>query len=594
MNRAVRLALVGGTALAMSLAVAACGGSNDKGSSSTSGGSGATGKQGGKITYLAASDIDYLDPGQSYYTFGFMVGNAVNRTLYAFLPDDSTKAIADLAEGPPEISADNKTVTVKIRKGVKYAPPVNREIKAADIKYAFERAFSKNVPNGYAGVYFSSIEGAPAAGTGPIKDISGITTPDDNTIVFTLKDPQAALVAQALVLPISTPVPKEYAAPFDAKVPSTYDEQVAFVGPYMVANDAKTGKTTGWARGKSLKMVRNPNWDKATDFRPAYLDEITIQEGNDDLATASRRTLSGTASLCCDAGSPPSEVLGEALKTQKDQVQFVASGGTRYIALNTKVAPFDNLNVRKAIVAAMDRNALRLTRGGEILGDIAGGWIPPGIPGFEEAGGLTQNTDLDFLKSPTGDPAVARKYMDAAAAEGLPIKDGKWTSGDKILTIATNADPGKKTAESFQGQIEALGFKLNFRIVPQDTLYTKFCGVPAQKVAICPNVGWFKDFPDPQAMLDATFNGKNIIPQGNVNWPQLDVPAVNDAMAKAALLPAGPERNKAWADVNHLIAEQAPAIPWIWDKTALINSKDVNAVTDSYTTTHALAFTSLK
>ena len=229
MNRAVRLALVGGTALAMSLAVAACGGSNDKGSSGTSGGSGATGKQGGKITYLAASDIDYLDPGQSYYTFGFMVGNAVNRTLYAFLPDDSTKAIADLAEGPPEISADNKTVTVKIRKGVKYAPPVNREIKAADIKYAFERAFSKNVPNGYAGVYFSSIEGAPAAGTGPIKDISGITTPDDNTIVFTLKDPQAALVAQALVLPISTPVPKEYAAPFDAKVPSTYDEQVAFV-----------------------------------------------------------------------------------------------------------------------------------------------------------------------------------------------------------------------------------------------------------------------------------------------------------------------------------------------------------------------------
>ena len=589
MNRAVRWALVGGTAVAMSLGVAACGGDD----SGTSADPGTTGKQGGKLTYLAAGDIDYLDPGQSYYTFGFMVGNAVNRTLYGFMPDDSNTTIPDLAEGPPEISADNKTVTVKIRKGVKYAPPVNREITAADFKYAFERAFSKNVPSGYAGVYFGTIEGAPAVGSGAIKDISGITTPDDNTIMFTLKEPQAALVAQALVLPISTPVPKEYAAPFDAKLPSTYDEQVAFVGPYMVENNAK-GKTTGWVRGKSLKMIRNPNWDKATDYRPAYLDEITIQEGNEDLATASRRTLSGTATVCCDAGSPPSEVLGEALNTQKDQVQFVPSGGTRYIAFNTTIAPFDNVNVRKAITAAMDRNALRLTRGGEILGDIANGWLPPGIPGFDEAGGLTQNTDLDFLKSPTGDPAVATKYMDAAAAEGLPITGGKWTGGDKILTIATNADPGKKTAESFQGQIEALGFKLNFRIVPQDTLYTKFCGVPSQKVAICPNVGWFKDFPDPQSMLDATFNGKNILQQGNVNWPQLNVPAINDAMAQASLLPAGTDRNKAWAAVNKLIAEQAPAIPWLWDKTAIINSKDLNAVANNYTTTHDLSFTSLK
>jgi peptide/nickel transport system substrate-binding protein len=53
--------------------------------------------------------------------------------------------------------------------------------------------------------------------------------------------------------------------------------------------------------------------------------------------------------------------------------------------------------------------------------------------------------------------------------------------------------------------MEQLGFKLNFRLVPADT-FTKFCGVPAQKVAICPNVGWFRDFADPQSMLDATFN----------------------------------------------------------------------------------------
>jgi peptide/nickel transport system substrate-binding protein len=593
-------------AAALTLFAAACGSDNGGGGGGSSssannqneGGAIPSGKKGGLLTYLAASDIDYLDPGQEYYTFGAMVGYSTNRTLYSFKPNDSIHPVPDLATGPPEISPDNKTITVHIRKGVKYAPPVNREVKAADIKYAFERAFSKEVPSGYAGAYYSSIVGTPEKpNSGDIKPISGIETPDDYTIVFKLKESQAPLVSQALVMPITTPVPEEYAAKFDKSTPSKYDQYVAFVGPYMVKNDPTTGKVTGRVPGKSIDIVRNPNWDPKTDYRPAYLDEIKIEEGNNDLATASRRALNGSATVCCDAGSPPAQVLKQALQHDKGQVVFVPSGGTRYIAFDSKVKPFDNVNVRKAIIAASNRDALRLTRGGKILGDIATGWIPPGIPGFEEAGGLKQNTDLDYLAHPAGDPAVAKKYMLAAKQQdpSLPIDaSGKWTGGDKILTIATNADPGKKTAEVFQGQMEQLGFNLNFRIVPQDTLYTKFCGVPSQKVAICPNVGWFKDFPDPQAMLDATFNGNNILQQGNVNWPQLDVPAINDAMKKAAVTPVGSDRSKAWANVNHMIAEQAPAIPWIWDKTASVGSKDVVQVVSTYYTTHDLNFTSIK
>jgi peptide/nickel transport system substrate-binding protein len=593
MKRLTRWGVLAAAVGALAVVGAGCGSSSDDNASSTTSTTNIEGKKGGKLTYLAAADIDYLDPGQTYYTFGFMVAFATQRQLLNYMPNDSTKAIPDLASEMPVISDDSKTITFKIRSGIKYAPPVNREVKTADIKYAIERAFSKNVPNGYAGTYFNSIEGAPESGTGPIKDISGITTPDDTTLVIKLTKPLAPMVVQALGLPISTPVPKEYAAPFDAKLPSTYDQHVAFSGPYMVKSDA-SGLNVGRVPGKSITIVRNPNWDAATDYRPAYVDEVTIQEGNNDLASASRRTLTGKGLLCCDAGAPPAEVLKEALEQYKDQVIFIPSGGTRYIAFNTTIPPFDNANIRKAIIAGTDRNALRLTRGGAVLGDIANGWIPPGIPGFDESGGLNQNTDLDFLKSPTGDPAVVRKYMDAAQADGLPVKDGKWVGTDTILTIASNADPGKKTAESFQQQIENLGFKLNFRIVPQDTLYTKFCGVPSAKVAICPNVGWFKDFSDPQAMLDATFNGNNILQQGNVNWPQLNVPAINDAMDKAAPLAIGPERNKAWAEINHMIAEQAPAIPWIWDKTAIVNSSDVLAVGNDFNTTHDLSFTSLK
>jgi peptide/nickel transport system substrate-binding protein len=603
MRRSVRWTLFVSVVTALAMFVAACGGDDNGGGG---GGSKAAttqskiqeGKKGGALTFLAAADIDYLDPGQDYYTFGYAVQYAVNRTLYSFKPEDSVKPVPDVADGEPEISADNKTITVHIKKGIKYAPPVNREVKTADIKYAFERSFSKQVPSGYAGTYFNSIVGTPEEpNTGDIKPISGIETPDNYTIVFKLKTASAPAVSQALVMPITVPVPEEYAKKWDSSIPSKYDQYVAFTGPYMVKNDPTTGKVTGRVPGKTIELVRNPNWDAKTDYRPAYLDSIKIEEGNDDLATAARRALNGSRTICCDSGAPPAQVLKQAVQRYKDQIVFVPSGGTRWISMDMKVKPFDNVNIRKAVIAASDRNALRLTRGGAILGDIATGWIPPGLPGFEESGGLKQNTDLDYLANPAGDPAVSKKYMLAAKKEdpSLPIDaNGKWTGSEKLLTIATNADPGKKTAEVFQGQMEQLGFKLNFRIVPQDTLYTKFLGVPKQKVALGPNVGWFKDFSDPQSLLDATFNGNNILQQGNVNWSQLDVPAINDAMKAAALTPVGPERNKAWAKVNHMIAEQAPAIPWIWDKSAFVASKDVNLVGNGYFAGQDLNYTSIK
>ena len=592
MKRAKRVAVAASAVGALALVAAGCGGSSKK-ASKTGSTPNTAGKQGGTLTYLAASDVDHIDPGQVYYTFGYMVHYSVNRTLYSFPAGKGAASVPDIAAGPPDISADNKTITIKIKTGIKYAPPVNREVKAADIKYAFERAFSANIASGYAGAYFQDIEGAPKAGAGPVKPISGVQAPDDTTVVIKLTKPVAQFVAQALVMPITTPVPEEYAKPFDAKTPTDFDQYASFTGPYMVKNDAK-GKLVGHVPGKSITLIRNPNWVKATDYRPAYLNQIDIQEGNDDSLTATRRALTGSHIMCCDYGQPPAEILKQASTANKDQLDFIPGGGTRYIALNTTIKPFDNVNVRKAIIAASDRNALRLARGGETVGPIANGWIPPGIPGFDEGGGLTQNTDLDFLKSPTGDPAVAKKYMDAAAAEGLPIKNGKWTGSDKILTVATNADPGKKVAETFQGQIEALGFKLNFRQVPQSELYVKFCGVPAQKVALCPNVAWFKDFVDPQSMLQPTFNGNNINASNNNNWPQLNDKAINDAMDSAGVLPVGTDRNKAWADINHKIAEQAPAIPYVWDQTIMVHSKDVQSAINEYADGQDLNSTSLK
>jgi peptide/nickel transport system substrate-binding protein len=556
-----------------------------------------TAKTGGSITYLASGDIDYLDPGQDYYTFGFMVQTAVNRALYGYKPDDSTKAVPDLAEGEPEISSDNKTITVHIRKGVKYAPPVNREVKSADVKYAIERAFTSNVPSGYSSSYFSDIEGAPAAPVkiSQLKDFAGLQTPDDYTLVIKLQKPTAGLVVGALAMPITVPVPKEYASKFDAKNPSTYDQYVAFTGPYMVKNDPTTGKVTGREPGKRIEIVRNPNWDKRSDYRPAYLDAITIDEGNSDLNVAGRRVLAGSHLMCCDSAHPPANLLKRLLTRYQDQLGRVPSGGEHWEALNMKIKPLDNINIRKAIVAVMDLDALRKTSGGAAIGPYAKGYIPPGIPGFEESGGLKGFTDLDFMNTPPGgDPAVAKKYMDLAEKDGVPVKDGKYTGSADLQAVVANTPDALKGAEVVQEGFAKLGLKLKIKQVPQDTLYTKFLGVPKNEPAVGIGVGWVKDFQDPQTMLQPTFDGKAIKPAGNVNWSQLNDPAINQAMADAATKPAGPERNKAWADVNKMVVAQAATILETWDDNLTMFSKDVNMVLNGYTTSPDLSYSSIK
>jgi len=592
----------------LALVVAACGG-DDNDSGSSSGGSSTTakksdasatagtdntkaaevqGKKGGTVNMLAGSDVDFLDPGRSYFTQGYMVIYPTQRTLYSFKPQDSAKPVPDLAESEPEISADKKTITVKIRKGVKFSPPVDREVTSKDVKYAFERFFSENVGGQYSD-FFKPIEGTPSAPTKGVKPISGIETPDDNTIVFHLKEPAAVGVAAALVMPISAPVPEDYAKKFDAKNPSTYNTHLVATGPYMVKNDT-AGNTVGYKAGKSIELVRNPNWDGSTDYRPAYLDGVNIRTNASDANVASKQVLDGT-SMLFDA-NPPANIVKEVATKIKDQYTQIPSGGYRYFPINTTIKPFDNVDVRRAVAAGFDRNAARLARGGKFTADLPTHFLPPEFPGFEQAGGY-EGPGYDFLstKNEKGDPALAASYMKKA---GFP--SGKYTGSEEFLMVSANVDPNKAQAEVAKAQFEKLGFKIRLRLVPQDAVYNDWCQVPAKKVAVCGGAGWFKDFADPQSMLQPVFAGFTIPKNKNAlnnNMAQLRDPKVDAAMKAAALLD-GDERLQAWADIDKMITNDVPAIPFVWDKTTLIRSKNVNAVANGYYTAWDFAWTSLK
>lgn len=544
---------------------------------------------GGTLTVLASRDVGSLDPGASYDQFDYMVQFATQRSLMGW-PADAEEPAPDLADGDPEISNDGRTLTFKIKPGIKYGPPLDREVVAADFKYAIERALMPGVANGYIGTYLNSLEGFDEAIAAVEKnpteapEISGVTAPDDRTLVLKFTTPIALTAIQVLSLPLGAPVPEDYAAEHDAKSPSAYGRFAVATGPYMVANDAE-GRLIGHVPGESIELVRNPNWDPETDFRPAFLDSIEIEGGYTNTAAASKRILNGDGMVNGFPLEP--ESLRQAATETPDQLALAPQGGNKYVTLNTQLAPFDDINIRKAVLAAIDREAMRLAIGGEALGAIANHFIPPGMPGFEEAGGY-EGTGVDFLAEPSGDPELAAEYMRKAGFES-----GKYEGDEKPLVIGANSPVERRVAEIVNDALEGLGFDVQYRAVSRDVMFGRFCTVPKAKVAVCPNIGWAKDFNSPQTILAPTFSGAAIQEPNTTNISLLDVPEINAAMDEAATLTDPDEQAEAWGEIDRMVTAQAPALPWMWDYFPAISSADVVNVINTFNGVTDFSYASL-
>jgi peptide/nickel transport system substrate-binding protein len=594
--RTILLALVAGL---LAVALAACGSSSSSNGTATSGSSLptgvknplteslTTGKRGGVLNEVQSEDFEHLDPGQAYFQLDYQITNSTQRALYSYKPNTFSQTTPDMAEGEPTISDGDKLITIKIRKGVHFGPPVNREVTAADVVYAFERVANPNVANPYYLGYLGAIEGMKTAKGGAIP---GVKATGKYTIQLKLVEPQAAIVIASMVLPWSAPAPKEYAAKFDSKKPSEYVNYQVASGPYMLKNNAE-GKVLGigYQPGKSATLVRNPNWNASTDFRPAYLDQINISIGGDPNVIG-RQVLEGSAMVQSDAPAAP--ILKLAVQQHPGQLTISGGGGAgdRYIAVNNSYGPFKNVDLRKALWAATDREALNRLRGGKTVADLMTHFLWNGIAGFEEAGGYP-GPKVDYNEHPEGNMAVAEKYMKLA---GYP--SGKYTGSQTLQVVGDSSAPANNVAEAVNGTLQKLGFKTKLNLVEHTVMYSKYCGVVSEKIDVCPNVGWIPDFGDPQAVLDVPFNGNLIVQNGtNSNWGLVNQPKINAAMEAATKVVGVKARGEAWAKIDRELVDEAVAIPYQWAKEPYIESKDVNGVNDYWNAgTWDYSFTSLK
>ncbi len=532
------------------------------------------------LQVLNQSGFTHLDPGQVDDSRDEQVVSATQRTLYAYLPNNPRDPVPDLAAGAPQISANRMTVTVHLKPGIHFSPPVDREITAADVAYAFDRALNPDVANPYVHEYFGDLIGVQRARGGPFP---GVTTPNRYTIVFHLDRPTAPIVAAALVLPITSPVPPEFARPLDAHDPTLYGSQyLVATGPYMLrANGLGQVLGIGYVPGRFAELVRNPNWDPRTDFRPAYVNAIDVRIGGNPAAIG-RAVIDGSARVQNDAPAASvvqaanAEVSNANTTTNANQPQpvlTVAPGtGVRLIALNNKRGPFANVNLRRALWAALDREALVAAGGGPFTGQVATHFLYPGTPGFYQAGG-NAGPQFDFNRSLTGDDDVAEKYLKLAG-----YSSGRYR-GPPVSVVGPAGQPGASFTAIVNRTLIGLGFPTRVRLVSASVGLSRYCGVPAQEVEVCPDVGWTRAFADPQTVLDPLFNGASITRQDNTNVGQVNDPEINRQMDAAALVAGADARAQAWADIDVELVGQAVAIPFMFTDQPALASPDVAGVT---------------
>jgi peptide/nickel transport system substrate-binding protein len=389
-SRSWRARGLAGVGLSAALVLAACGGGGGGGGGAGGGSSqgGQAGfnaastsvvspsdKKGGTLKFANSGDWDTLDPGETYYAYSWNFARLYGRSLMMFKSaagKEGNQLVPDLAEAAGKSSDGAKTWTYKLRQGVKFDD--GTEVTSADVKYAVLRSTDKKTfPNGPA--YWDALLALPEGYQGPYKtpDMntdSAIETPDKSTIVFHLKQPFAAFdyLAQQ---PDTMPVPK--AKDTGAK----YKNSIVSTGPYKFAD---------LQPGKSFNLVRNDQWDQATDpNRKALPDriEVSLNVNADDI---DNRLISGDLDMDVVATGVQPAALSKVLQdpTLKANADNPLAVRLWYTSINPTVAPLDNIDCRKAIEYAMDATAYQAAFGGPFAGgDLATTILPPSIPGYQ-------------------------------------------------------------------------------------------------------------------------------------------------------------------------------------------------------------------
>lgn len=541
------------------LVVVACGGPSTGGANSGASGGihNPSDARGGTLRYANSGDWDSLDPADTYYSYSWNFARLYGRALVMFKAAPGAQGVTlvpDLAESLGRSSDGAKTWTYTLRPGVKFED--GTPVTSKDVKYAVERSLDKTTfPNGPT--YFNDlldVQGytSPYADPDPGKlGLKAIETPDDRTIVFHLRKAFSGFDYLAQT-PATVPVPRA------KDTGSKYKEHVVSTGPY----EFQTNEL-----GKRFTMVRNPNWDPATDpNRRPLPDKITV-DLNVNADDIDNRLISGDLDVAVEGSGVGPSAQGRILGYQGFRANTDSALNARlwYTALNSDVAPLDNIHCRKAVLYAADRTGYQRAYGGATGGEIATNLLPPVIPGAQR---------FDLYPSPKhlGDIAKAK---DELAQCGHP---NGFPTG---ISYRAERPKEKATAEALQQSLARAGITLEIKPYPLADYLKLYAGKPDYAKANDLGLivyGWGADWPDGYGFLSQIVDSRVIRPTGGNSNLGIRDPAIDQMLDQALLTTDTAAREQIWGGIDRKVMEDAFVLPGVWAKGLLYRPPNLTNV----------------
>ena len=541
-------------------------------SSSSEGSSESEGQSGGTVNLVGTDDIDHLDPTGLSLVSTYTFQRAISRQLISYAASNDEKEQMepqpDLAAELPDVSDDGLTYTFKLRTDAMWSTEEARAITAQDMVNGIKKVCNPLLPSSAAS-YFNVIEGMEDYCAGydaddptvdNIKDhilnddVSGIETPDDSTIVFTLAEPASDFIYM-LSLVNASPVPEE-ALDYEPDGPDYRDNYISS-GPYTVDEYEADGH---------LYLKRNPNWTSQSDpLRAANADRIEFTFGV-SADNAVQQVSNGDADGLWAMNVPATQYT--TLKaTNADNMDEFSQGGSNFLWFNmvsdNNGGLLKDTKVRQALQYAVDKSAFVQKLGGESLAEPAIGIFGRGVIGFNE------EDDQYPTDGNKGDPEKAKSEL---AAAGAP--------SDLTLKLAYRSDNATEPAiaQIIQQDMKQAGVNIELVPIPASDFYANFMTDHQNAkdgkwdLALC---GWNPDWVGGAARSVFQPQFQYLGTEQVYNYNDYNNDEANDLASQALAASDASEAENLWREVNKTVMQDPPVLPLYSIKAVLIHSSDI-------------------
>ena len=473
-------------------------------------------QRGGTLHLAWFQDIRNLDPAGPSDGYAMQAMHLMFAGLVDF--DDQGRLVPELADHW-DVTEGGRSYRFVLRAGVRMHD--GEELTADDVKRSAERALHPTTPDPNAS-YFKNIDGYEAYIAKGADHVSGIAVEGRYVVTFRLHSPDATflpVLAMHTLRPVCKTAGDRYV---DAWLPCG-------AGPFKLL-------PAGWQRGTSLRLVRHDEYFRAG---LPYLDAV---EWTCNMQVGAQRFRFEDGAL---------DILRDM--TQADQARFAADPRWKVLgtaeadrsvlgeSMNTRMAPFDNVEIRRAVAAAIDRDHYKALKPGYMT--VLTQLVPPGVPGHDPD---VQGQRFDYGAALDHMRKAGYPYDPATRVGGWP-KPVVYPLYDQGLLVYT--------AQLLQQDLAKIGIRIELKLVswPAFLALQQRPGGAAMSQA-----NWEMDYPDPSSLFDPLFTTESIGSESSFNTAFYSNPRFDDLVAHARREGDPDQRRALYREANDILCNEAP------------------------------------